>query len=277
MNGSSCSFLESGEARGRSRQGHDAFVTGLARTVMNVALERSIYVQIAAFRAGTKAAHRERMDNDHDPSSAPEDSAPIDTIVMLPTDMSAAQIASACRDAAMAFVNESKHWGKAELGMWLSGTYASVTKHASKGSDGQVWPVPLLRDIDVRLIDRIMQSARTEIFETLTAIATDGSASFVLRALIAGTVIRCEDGEGGPAWAPTKEAPRLADRVLSLFAVDYLARPGDYETELHVCAQCETVAFDGAARERGACNHGLQQSALAPRRRSTLPYPPLGA
>lgn len=152
-----------------------------------------------------------------------------------------------------------------------------VTRHASKTSNAHVWPVPLLRDIDARLIKRITESARKEIIETLALIAKDGSASFVLRALIAGTVVRCEDDHRAPTWAPTGEAARLADRVLSLFAVDYLARPGDYEATLFVCATCETVAFDETAHAQGGCNHGLHQSALAPRRRSTLPYPPMGA
>ncbi|MBX3198852.1 MAG: hypothetical protein KF894_12005 [Labilithrix sp.] len=214
------------------------------------------------------------MQNEFEPGEGEQTEA-IDTVVMLPNDTTATDIADACREAALTFINESKHWGKAELGMWLTGTYAALTQHGAK-EPGQVWPVPLLRDIDARLIDRIMESARTEIFETLALISRDGSASFVLRALIAGAVIRCEDGQREPAWAPTGEPTRLAERVLSLFAVDYLARPGDYESELTICLQCETVAFDGMAKARG-CSHGMQHSALAPRRRSTMPYPPLGA
>ena len=206
-----------------------------------------------------------------------EEKEPIDTIVTLPTGMTAAAIASASREVAMTFVTDSKHWGKAELGMWLTGNYGQVIRHAWKETGSNTWQVPLLRDIDARLIDRIMHSARAEIFDTLELVAKDGSATFVLRALIAGTVIRCEDCLGEPAWAPTGEAARLADRVLSLFAVDYLARPGEYETELSVCATCESVAFDGATRRRGPCTHGLQHSVLAARPRSTLPYPPLGA
>lgn len=217
------------------------------------------------------------MQNDLDPEEESEESRTIDTIVTLPTDMTAADIAASCRETGLVFVNESKQWGKAELGLWLTGTYATVTRHATKSAEPGIWPVPLLRDIDARLIDRIMHSARAEIFETLALIAKDGSASFVLKALIAGTVVRCEDGRSEPAWAPTGEASRLADRVLSLFAVDYLARPGDYESDLFVCTKCETVVFDEIARSRNVCDHGVHHSALAPRRHSTLPYPPIGA
>lgn len=206
-----------------------------------------------------------------------EDEQPaLDTMLMLPTGTSAADIATQCREAAMEFINESKGWAKAELSMWLTGAYAAITRHAVKEEEGTVWPVPLLRDIDVRLIDRIMGSARTEILTTLSNIAKDGSASFVLRALIAGTVVRCEDGSGEPAWAPTTAATRLADRVLSLFAVDYLARPIDYETNLFVCSTCEVVSFK-ATQSCEACQPAALcgQSLTMPRH--TLPYPPLGA
>lgn len=206
-----------------------------------------------------------------------ETQEPLDTMLMLPSGTSALDIAAQCREAALEFINESRGWGKAELGMWLTGSYAVVTRHALKADEATSWPIPLLRDIDVRLVDRILQSARTEILSTLAGFAKDGSASFVLRGLIAGTVVRCEDGSGEPAWAPTGSATRLADRVLSLFAVDYLARPGDYEALLSVCPKCEAVSFDESARRRGVCQHHAPQthSLTAPRGRSTLPW--LGA
>ncbi len=215
-----------------------------------------------------------RMQNELD---AGEEKAPIDTVVMLPLGMTAAKIAAASREAAMMFVNESTSWGKAELAMWLAGTYGPVTRHASRESSPSSRPVALLRELDARFIDRIMASARAEILETLELVAKDGSASFVLAALLAGAAIRCEDSLGEPAWAPTDNASRLADRVLSLFAVDYLTRPGDYESELFVCASCEMLSFDGALRRRGPCDHRFQWRAASSCRRSTLPYPPLGA
>jgi hypothetical protein len=222
------------------------------------------------------AAHDSGTTMFDDASQSDEQPAALDTMLMLPTGTSAADIAAQCRDAAMVFINESKAWSKAELSMWLTGSYASITRHAVKQEEeGTVWPVPLLRDIDVRLIDRIMGSARTEILTTLANIAKDGSASFVLRALIAGTVVRCEDGTGEPAWAPTTAATRLADRVLSLFAVDYLARPIDYETSLFVCTKCESVSFK-ASQYCETCQPAPRTASLTIPRH-TLPYPPLGA
>ena len=214
------------------------------------------------------------MAHEFDPG---EEKETFDTVVTLPTGMTAADIAQECREAAMAFVTSSKYWSKAELGMWLTSTYATVTRHASRSNDGQVWPVPLLRDIDARLINRIMQSARDEVLETLAQLSQDASASFVLRALIAGTVVRCEDSEREPTWAPTGEASRLADRVLSLFAVDYLVRPADYDSELVVCRLCGTITFDAVVHSRGGCDHGASESLVASPRHSTLPYPPMGA
>src|SRR5687767_6593049 len=98
---------------------------------------------------------------------------PLDTILTLPTGTSAADIARGCREAAMEFINNSKHWGKPELGMWLTASYSPLTTHAANEVTSTVWPVPLLRDIDARLIGRIMQSARAEILQTLAQIATD--------------------------------------------------------------------------------------------------------
>ena len=44
-------------------------------------------------------------------------SSTLDTVLTLPSDTGALAIARACRETALAFVNESKHWGKAELAM----------------------------------------------------------------------------------------------------------------------------------------------------------------
>lgn len=203
-----------------------------------------------------------------------------DTLLMLPTGTSAAELANACREAALEFVNQSERWGQGELATWLTGPYAAVVRYTSeRDASGPTWPMPLLREIDPRLVDRIMQTARDEVRDTLARIARDGSASFVIQALIAGTVIRCEDGEGEPTWAPTAAATRLADRVLSLFAVDYLAHPGDYETCLSLCSTCRSVSFDESARARGACAYHahVALAGVGTGRRLTLPYPPIGA
>jgi hypothetical protein len=46
---------------------------------------------------------------------------------------------------------------------------------------------------------------------------------------------------------------RLAERVLSLFAADYLLRSEDYEQGLFTCAACDELHFDASRRSSGVC------------------------
>jgi hypothetical protein len=206
----------------------------------------------------------------------------VDTILTLPRQTGSYAIAAACRDTALAFINESQHWGKAELAMWLMGPYAQVTQYVqtfeARQSGEFVRPVPLLREIDARMVDRVIRSARTEVLETLQGMAnTDNAANFAFTVLSSGFVVRCEDARRVPGWVPSPDARRLADRVLSLFAADYMTRPSEYETELSICEQCGTVDFDAIARLRGIC-HRHNSGMFAPKsRRSTIPYMPEGA
>lgn len=201
---------------------------------------------------------------------------PLDTVVVLPAGFSGADMARECRETALQFMNESSRWGKAELAMWLQGPYALVTRHAKKEQrDSLVGDIPLIKQIDVRLVDRIIRSAHTEVLENLQQLLREGSSSFVLRALIAGSVARVEDGYREPTWAPAAGTTRLADRVLSLFAVDYLLREGDYENELAICTTCSYVSFDAAAKKRGFCP--AHTPAPSSGRRFTIPYPGLEA
>lgn len=198
---------------------------------------------------------------------------PIDTVVVLPKGFSCADMARNCRETAVTFMNEAPRWGKAELAMWLQGPYALATQYIKKEEQQTLVSGhgPLIKEVDVRLVDRIIRAARTEVLENLTQIITDQSSSFVLRALISGTVVRCEDGYREPAWAPAAGTTRLADRVMSLFAVDYLVRGGDYESDLAVCPTCSHIAFDAGQRRRGFCPvHAPGPMSI---RRPTLPYP----
>jgi hypothetical protein len=214
-------------------------------------------------------------------SSANPSDSNVDTILTLPRGTGALAIAAACRDTALAFLNEAEHWGKAELAMWLMGPYAQATQYApdisSRRSGEFVRTVPLLRDIDARMVDRVIRSARAEVLETLAGMADpEGAASFAFSMLSSGFVVRCEDSRHVSGWVPSPDARRLADRVLSLFAADYLTRPHAYELELSICATCGSVDFDVLARTRGVC--GRHGSVIVSRgRRQTLPYLPEGA
>lgn len=206
----------------------------------------------------------------------------VDTILTLPEQTGSFAIAGACRDAVLGFLNESERWGKAELAMWLLGPYSQLTQYVSEYARRQsgeyTRPVPLLREIDARMVDRLIRSARTEVIRTLKQMEDpESAASFAFSMLASGFVVRCEDKRRVAGWVPTSEARRLADRVLSLVAADYLTRPSDYESELSICSQCECVDFDNVARTRGICHrHG--SGMFVPRsRRDTKPYLPEGA
>jgi hypothetical protein len=215
------------------------------------------------------------------PSAGPSYVSNIDTILTLPERTGSVAIADACRVTALAFLNESRHWGKAELAMWLMGPYDQLTQYvapfARRRTGENTRPVPMMREIDARMVDRVIRNAYEEVVSTLTRTHdVEGGASFAFTMLSSGFVARCEDHGRVAGWVPTSDARRLADRVLSLLAVDYLTRPADYELDLVVCAQCKTVEFDALARARGTCNrHG--NSMLVARRTSTLPYMPEGA
>jgi hypothetical protein len=212
----------------------------------------------------------------------PQYDSNVDTILTLPEQTGALALASACREAALAFMNESQYWGKAELAMWLMGPYAQLTQYVPSGSRTQSGefqkPVPLLREIDARMVDRVIKSARAEVLATLQRMAdVEGGASFAFEMLSNGFVARCEDKRRTQGWIPTTDARRLADRVLSLFAADYLTRPAEYESEMGVCAQCQAVDFDSVSHTRGICHRHGSGMFIPKSRRSTLPYLPEGA
>lgn len=204
----------------------------------------------------------------------------LDTILTLPSRVGALALAAACRDVALEFMHAAPHWGKAELAMWLMGPYARITQYACITSrrSGELTRVPLLREIDARMVDRVILSAHAEVTERLASAARyDGEPTFALDAAARGFVVRCEDERGRHGWAPSTEARRLADRVLSLFAADFLARPAEFETEISVCGTCRTVDFDGFARLRGVCHRHGSGFFYPQERRVTLPYLPEGA
>ncbi len=206
----------------------------------------------------------------------------IDTILTLPEQTGSMAIADACRVTAVAFLNESRHWGKAELAMWLMGPYGQLTQYVSpfarrRGGDAGM-TAPLMRDIDARMVDRVIKNAHEEVMKTLERMRDpEVGASFAFTMLAAGFVARCEDRGQVAGWVPTSDARRLADRVLSLLAADYLARPADYEDELSVCHMCKTVDFDAVSHDRGICFRHASGLFTPTSRRNTLPYLPEGA
>jgi hypothetical protein len=209
------------------------------------------------------------------------DNSNVDTILTLPEQIGSTALADSCRAAALAFLNESARWGKAELAMWLMGPYGQLTQYVSpyskRRSGEYARQAPLLREIDARMVDRVVKNAYEEVMAAIEGTCDpEGGASFAFTMLAAGFVARCEDRGRVAGWVPTTDARRLADRVLSLIAADYLARPTDYDTQLTVCMTCKLVEFDEVSRARGICS-GHGSGVFIPGRRSTMPYFPEGA
>jgi hypothetical protein len=147
--------------------------------------------------------------------------------------------------------------------MWLMGPYGQITQYThavERVTQSGRYPrmqAPLLREIDARMVDRVISSARDEVIARLAqTLDEEGEPAFVYDVVSLGFVVRCEDARQIEGWVPSSTARRLADRVLSLFAADYLVRPQDYAS-MAVCRKCGIVEFDAICRARGVCNrHG---------------------
>jgi len=203
-----------------------------------------------------------------------------DTIFELPEGLSVTDIAEQCRETALMFVNESAPWGKAELALWLLGPYGGATRHerTSKRFDSGPVPraMPMLRDIDARFVERLISSAHAEVMHALLCMRDEEFAvSFGFRMMAADYVLRCEDSHRTPGWVPSSRPTRLAERVLSLVAVDYLVRPEDYTDIMSCCDDCGHTMFAGA-RDNHACvvQQGQHTSGFYESECSTLPYRP---
>lgn len=180
-----------------------------------------------------------------------------ETLLVLPLATDAWTLAAACRQTARAFLRDSERWGSAELVAWLVGPYAQVTQHhaayARRQTGQHGHPLPGLRDVDTRMIERVLRFARAEVSTRLESMRDpEGGARFAFGMMSAGFVARCKDTHGTSGWAPTSTPSRLADRVLSLVATDYLGGSTDYDGPVSlgrrtsisaVCPRRTTVPF----------------------------------
>lgn len=158
-------------------------------------------------------------------------------------------IAASCRAAALDFVNGvAQGWGKREVAEWLVGPYREATHliHERAPVDARLPAAP----VSGARIASILSRSRTQVLAQLeAAVLPRGRVAFVTEMVKSGLVLPIHDD----LWTPVdRERVRLRDRVLSLFAADYLMRAGDY-VDLFVCPRCESVVFDAMARERGVC------------------------
>lgn len=165
---------------------------------------------------------------------------------MSSTDQQRVVFAEACREAGLAFMRGvATGWDRRDLAVWLLQKYGKLAvKPNEKGS-----AVPADSGVQSQTISDVLREARWKAFAALEE-AAHGQARFV-QAIAAKGLITRDDKVG---WVPVdRPGARLRGRVLSLFAVDCLERPGDYRNLLFACPRCESIVFDAAAREAGRC------------------------
>ena len=190
------------------------------------------------------------------------------------------EVADQCRVSALDLLNGVQAgWGKRELAEWLVGPYQSLTMLHLTPDElawAEVLSVPESRrprePIPSEAIHYVLQRTQALVLGALDRFATgdDRACLFVLRAHQKGAIVRCTDRRGGGCFAPASErSMRLAERVLSLLAADYLMRADEYEERCTVCRRCATVTFDTEARERGECRTHAT-SGMRPREQSGI-------
>ena len=158
----------------------------------------------------------------------------LDTPVVVPEPIRVMAVADACRATAFAFVDEAEGWGKLELARWLAGPYANLLRHTEslEPETSGIVQISRIRPLDEQAVQRLVWRAHVEVMETLQNVKTPSEGqTFTLAMISLGKVARFRDATGALGWLPTPRAKRLAERVLSLVAADYLVRPADYASD----------------------------------------------
>jgi hypothetical protein len=156
-------------------------------------------------------------------------------------------------------------WDKIDLVLWLTGPYARATRHVPRGE--RVAGLDDATEITGETIEFVLTRARSQLVASLEAAALgEGTLDFAVDAMDRGLVLRAVDRDGEAIWVPADNTRmRLADRVRSLLAADYLDDAAAYFA-LYVCHRCETVVFDENAKRLGACQNHKRVSGIVPRR-----------
>ena len=159
---------------------------------------------------------------------------------------SSGELADLCRSAALGFLANGRDWDKRKLAEWLQGSYRPLVIGAGyqrklTPAYGSAAPPPVASTT----ITSILENAHAEVLRQLRDLASSRSSLDAGRAFISRNVVtRCMDEMGAAGWMPVSHrVSLLADRVMSLFAADFLARPWDYEYDLTICECCDNVSF----------------------------------
>jgi hypothetical protein len=176
----------------------------------------------------------------------------IPLVLALPARARVADFADGCRAAALDFVNRvARAADKEQLARWLRGPYRQHVVVLARSRTRRMGAATVLPGA----LEKLLTQARQEV-EAALARARDPEegVSWGFSALSSGLVYRCQDAAGAQGWVPVAHPRmRLADRVLSLLAADYLLRTADYEEALYTCSACGLVAFDAGRAVIGDC------------------------
>jgi hypothetical protein len=114
-------------------------------------------------------------------------------------------------------------------------------------------PVKRVAESDV---DKTMRDAREEVLRIIARFSAGDAAAetFVWHVGDRGVLSAVIDDTGMSGVVPNEQASqRLVERVLSLIAADYIARPLDYEERVAICATCKSITFEEDARITHDC------------------------
>jgi hypothetical protein len=162
------------------------------------------------------------------------------------------ELAVECRRAYLPLViGAHVGWGKIELARWLTGPYRRLTVRETV--DVAPPSLAIANDTSPVSEDRltlVLESMRRDVVGVLRELMTpEGLGAFTKLAQDTELVAMTD------AIVLPRARPRmtLVDRVLSLVAVDAIARPEDFEHSLFVCDRCHQPVFDVASRPLGIC------------------------
>jgi hypothetical protein len=167
---------------------------------------------------------------------------------VLPGSFAMSDVAERARVAIMELMQSaSTPFCNADLAEWLKGSYRRATQPGSVMLKRLPTPFAIARgSVDVH-VDVLTLQAREETLEVLRRVSSvrHRDTSFTFEALNRGWIVPCRDVSGVRGHVAV-DAPdmKLYERALSLVAVDYIARPVDYEENMALCPLCEMPYFD---------------------------------
>lgn len=162
-------------------------------------------------------------------------------------------IADRARGAGLAFLAMCQAGaGRRQLAAWLIGAYASAT--APAGSVPRRKLDLAAGAIEPTSVERLLLDTHGRTLEMLSQARTWDPFKVGRDMIALGIVVAVGDAHGALGYAPVDQPDlRLLDRVISLFAADYLTRPGEYHA-LEICGSCAAVSFDLALEHEPHCD-----------------------